>query len=58
MTMLERYTGKPKEDTKIVRGLYEHMERLGYTISSDEQAWLDGTHECFTYPHDEPEVSS
>lgn len=58
MSMLERYTGKPKEDTKIVRGLYEHMERLGYTISADEQAWLDGTHECFTYPHDEPEVSS
>ena len=58
MTMLERYTGKPKEDTKIVRGLYEHMERLGYTISADEQAWLDGTHECFTYPHDETEVSS
>lgn len=58
MSMLERYTGKPKEDTKIVRGLYEHMERLGYTISADEQAWLDGTHECFTYPHDELEVSS
>ena len=23
------------------------------TISAEEQAWLDGTHECYSYPHDD-----
>lgn len=58
MTMLDRYSGKPKEHSEIIHGLYFHMERMGYTITSDEQAWLDGTHECYSYPHDEPEVAS
>ena len=53
MCMLDRYSGKQKDDTEIIRGLYYHMEHLGYTISAEEQAWLDGTHECFTYPHDD-----
>jgi len=58
MTMIDRDSGKPKEHSEIIQGLYFHMERMGYTISADEQAWLDGTHECYTYPHDEPEVAS
>lgn len=53
MTMLDRYSGKPKENTEIIRDLYYHLERLGYSISNDERAWLDGSHECFTYPHEE-----
>lgn len=52
MTMLDSYSGKPKECPEIIRGLYFHMERMGYIISTDEQAWLDGTHECYSYPHD------
>lgn len=58
MTMLDGYSGKPKEHSEIIHGLYFHMERMGYAITSDEQAWLDGTHECYSYPHDESEVSS
>ncbi len=53
MTLLDRYSGKPKENTETIRGLYHHMERMGYTISKDEKDWLDGIHECFTYPHEE-----
>lgn len=50
--------GKPKQDLKTLHGLYRHLEALGYPISTDEQAWLDGTHECFSYPHEESEVTS
>lgn len=57
-SLLDRYSGKPKENAEIIRGLYYHLECLGYPISREEQAWLDGTHECFTYPHDEPEASN
>lgn len=57
-SLLDRYSGKPKENAEILRGLYYHLECLGYPISHDEQAWLDGTHECYTYPHDESEVTS
>lgn len=53
MGMLDRYSGKPREHTEIIHGLYYHLERLGYATSKEEKAWLDGTHECFTYPHDE-----
>ena len=58
MSLLDRYSGKPKDNSEIIRGLYYHMERIGYSISPDEQAWLHGTHECFTYPHDTPEVAA
>ncbi len=54
MTMLDRYSGKPKAPSDIsdVHGLYLHMEALGYPISTEEREWLDGTHECFTYTGD------
>lgn len=43
--------GKPAASPTL-EGLYRHMEALGYSVSAEERAWLDGTHECFTYPHD------
>ena len=55
MCLLDRYSGKPKENAQLLRDLYERMEMLGYPVSKDEEAWLDGTHECFTYPHDNAE---
>lgn len=53
ISLLDRYSGKPKENAEIIRGLYCHMEHLGYPISHDERSWLNGTHECFSYPHDD-----
>lgn len=60
MTLLDHYTGNPKgyDSTSDIRGLYRHMEAIGYSISAEEREWLDGTHECFTYPHDVPEVAA
>lgn len=55
MSMLDRYSGKPKENTATIRELYEYMECMGYDISQAERDWLNGTHECFTYPHSENE---
>lgn len=46
MTLLDRYTGAPRDDA-LVRDLYHYLEPLGYPVSSDERAWLAGTHECF-----------
>lgn len=43
--------GKPAAGATL-EGLYRHMEALGYPVSAEARAWLDGTHECFTYPHD------
>lgn len=43
--------GKPAASPTL-EGLYRRMEALGYSVSAEERAWLDGTHECFTYPHD------
>lgn len=57
-SLLDRYSGKPKENAEIIRGLYYHLECLGYPISRAEQAWLDGIHECFTYPHDHAKEDS
>lgn len=31
------------------------MECMGYNVSQEEHDWLDGSHECFTFPHDEEE---
>ena len=55
MSMLDRYSGKPKENTATIRELYDHMECMGYDVSQEERDWLDGSHECFTFPHDEKE---
>ena len=55
MSMLDRYSGKPKENTATIRELYDHMECMGYNVSQEERDWLDGSHECFTFPHDEEE---
>lgn len=55
MSMLDRYSGKPKENTATIRELYDHMECMGYNVSQEERDWLDGCHECFTFPHDEKE---
>ena len=54
MTLLDHYTGNPKgyDSTSDIRGLYRHMEAIGYSISAEEREWLDGIHECFTYPHE------
>lgn len=30
-----------------VREYYDRLEALGYPVSAEERAWLDGTHECF-----------
>lgn len=30
-----------------VREFYDRLEALGYPVSAEERAWLDGTHECF-----------
>lgn len=51
MAMLDRYSGKPKDDSEAdkIRNLYRHMEAFGYSISTAEHEWLDGTHECYTY---------
>lgn len=54
MSMLDRYSGELKEN-QTLKGLYWHLTELGYDMSKDEEAWLDGTHECFTYPHDNAE---
>ena len=45
--------GKMEERTAIIRGLYHYMAALGYPISAEERAWMNGTHECWTYPHGE-----
>lgn len=47
--------GKPKQEhsAKTLHGLYRHLKALGYHVSTDERAWLDGTHECYSYPHDD-----
>lgn len=52
--LLDHYTGKPKEEnrTKELRTLYVFLEMLGYRKSDEEEAWLDGTHECYSFPHD------
>lgn len=50
MTLLDRYTGAPKDDAPV-RDLYHYLEALGYPVSSDERAWLDGTHECYGEAH-------
>lgn len=50
MTLLDRYTGAPKDDAPV-RDLYHYIEQLGYPVSSDERAWLDGTHECYGEAH-------
>lgn len=59
MSLIDRYTGKIKEkkDTKKLRTLYEFMLDLGYRLSDEENAWLNGTHECYTYPHEEGETN-
>lgn len=60
MTLLDRYSGKPKEEShtevRKIRGLYAMLENMGYLVSADERAWLDGTHECYTFPHEEEPV--
>lgn len=55
MRMLDQYSGRPKEEERTVclRTLYAFMEMLGYRKSDEEEAWLNGTHECYSYPHDE-----
>lgn len=40
------YFGNHIKNSKLVRW-YNTLRRLGYRISDDEQALLDGTHECF-----------
>ena len=55
MSMLDRYSGKPKKNIATIRELYDHMECMGYNVSQEERDWLDGSHECFTFPHDEKE---
>lgn len=40
------YFGNHVKNQKLVRW-YNTLRRLGYRISDDEQALLDGTHECF-----------
>ena len=54
MSMMDRYSGEFKKN-QTLKGLYWHLTELGYDMSKDEEAWLDGTHECFTYPHDNAE---
>ena len=53
ISMLDRYSGKPKEDNSTLNDLYWHLQELGYPMSDEEEAWLDGEHECFSYPHEE-----
>ncbi len=55
MSMLDRYSGEFKEN-RTLKDLYWHLTELGYDMSEEEEAWLDGTHECFTYPHIETET--
>lgn len=55
MSMLDRYSGKPKKNIATIRELYDHMECMGYNVGQEERDWLDGCHECFTFPHDEEE---
>lgn len=52
-SMLDRYSGKLKENDGRMNDLYWHLHELGYPISDEEEAWLDGEHECFSYPHEE-----
>lgn len=35
------------DEAERVREFYACMEAMGYPVSADERAWLDGTHECF-----------
>lgn len=51
MTLLDRYSGKPKEAEQAagIHDLYMHMQALGYPISTAEREWLNGTHECYSY---------
>lgn len=39
-----RYIGNSAERA---REFYDRLEALGYPVSAEERAWLDGTHECF-----------
>lgn len=55
ISMLDRYSGTLKQNDDNVKELYWHLSELGYPISDEEEAWMDGTHECFSYPHDEKE---
>lgn len=46
MSMMDRYTGKAKEKP-LAAQLYRMLEPLGYPVSAEERAWLNGEHECF-----------
>lgn len=48
------YFGNHIKNSKLVRW-YNTLKRLGYRISDDEQALLDGTHECFKDEENENE---
>lgn len=48
------YFGNHVKNQKLVRW-YNTLRRLGYRISDDEQALLDGTHECFKDEENENE---
>jgi len=48
------YFGNHVKNSKLVRW-YNTLRRLGYRISDDEQALLDGTHECFKDEENENE---
>lgn len=48
MSMMDRYSGEFKEN-RMLKDLYWHLTELGYDKSKEEEAWLDGTHECFGY---------
>ena len=47
MSMMDRYTGKAKEKP-LAAQLYRMLEPLGYPVSAEERAWLNGEHECFS----------
>ena len=41
------YNGRFEKNEKLVQ-LYEHLQAVGYELSDEEAAWLDGTHEVYT----------
>lgn len=53
--LIDRYSGKRKEANQIrgILQLYAYLENFGYRKSAEEEAWLNGTHECYTFPHEE-----
>lgn len=50
--LLDSRTGKHNSNAGKMLDLYEMMECMGYVPGDDEYRWLEGRHECYTFPEE------